>query len=48
MDVLYNINFSLQGFKFWRRTSVSSFWLESCTYLANMTCKAEILVNADS
>ena len=48
MDVLYNINFSLQGFKFWRRTSVSRFWLESYTYLANMTCKAEILVNADS
>ena len=27
MDVLYNINFTLQGIKFRRRTSIPTFWL---------------------
>jgi len=33
MDVLYNINFAIQGIKFRRRTSIPTFWHKKGTYM---------------
>ena len=48
MDFLYNINFALQGIKFRRRTNDSYSLTSSCTSLAYMTRKVEILASVDS